>query len=90
MTERTHSMPAGHMTEQAAIDLTPRMQDVLNGLLDGKSNKEIAYNLGISGSSVKDHILALKERLGTPRQSRLQVVVAYYKAEIERLKVLAL
>lgn len=39
--------------------LTPRQQDVLAGLLSGKSNKEIGRQLGLSEATVKAHLSAI-------------------------------
>lgn len=39
--------------------LTPRQRDVLNGVVRGLSNKEIARELGIARGTVKIHLAAL-------------------------------
>lgn len=44
--------------------LTPRCRDVLEGLLAGQSNKEIAHNLGISPRTVEVHRAHLMRKLG--------------------------
>lgn len=43
--------------------LTPREMDVLNGLVDGHSNKAIAYDLGISPRTVEIHRANLMGKL---------------------------
>lgn len=58
----------------AANDLTQRQMDVFRGLVDGKSNKLIARELGISDSTVKTHLQAVYERLRI--NSRTQAVLA--------------
>ena len=58
----------------AANDLTQRQKDVFRGLVDGKSNKLIARELGISDSTVKTHLQAVYERLRI--NSRTQAVLA--------------
>jgi two-component system NarL family response regulator len=45
-------------------DLTPREADVLEQIVNGKSNKEIATELGISEATVKTHINSLLSKLG--------------------------
>lgn len=45
-------------------DLTPREFDVLEQIVDGKSNKEIAAELDVSEATVKTHINSLLSKLG--------------------------
>ena len=45
-------------------DLTPREADVLEQIVQGKSNKEIATELDISEATVKTHINSLLSKLG--------------------------
>ena len=45
-------------------DLTPREADVLEQIVHGKSNKEIATELEISEATVKTHINSLLSKLG--------------------------
>lgn len=45
-------------------DLTPREADVLEQIVHGKSNKEIATELNISEATVKTHINSLLSKLG--------------------------
>jgi len=47
-----------------AEDLTPREFDVLEQIVQGKSNKEIAAELGILEATVKTHINSLLGKLG--------------------------
>ena len=46
------------------IELTPREYDVLELLVEGASNKEIARRLGISASTVKFHVRSVADKLG--------------------------
>ncbi|MEI6418098.1 MAG: response regulator [Sphingomonadales bacterium] len=55
------------LADQAATQLnclTPRERDVLNGLVEGHSNKVIAYDLGISPRTVEIHRANLMQKLG--------------------------
>ena len=45
------------------VRLTPRETDVLSGLIDGKSNKEIARDLDIQEVTVKLHVKTLSQKL---------------------------
>lgn len=46
------------------MSLTPRHLEVLRGLLNGKSDPEIARELGISVNTVKRHNSAIYQDLG--------------------------
>jgi DNA-binding NarL/FixJ family response regulator len=56
------------------IGLTPRQTDVLGLLLQGKPNKLIARELGLSVETVKDHVAAVLRALNV--SSRTQAVLA--------------
>lgn len=56
------------------LPITPRQQQVLQGLLQGKPNKLIASELSISLETVKDHVQAIYRALGV--NSRTQAVLA--------------
>ena len=53
-----------------AASLTARQQQLWWLLAEGKSNKEIAYELGLSEGTVKQHLVALYRKLGV--SSRIQ------------------
>ena len=46
------------------VVLTPREQEVIRGVADGKSNKEIARDLSIREVTVKLHVKTLSRKLG--------------------------
>lgn len=56
------------------LSLTPRQTDVLALLLQGKPNKIIARELGVSVETIKDHVAAVLKALGV--SSRTQAVLA--------------
>ncbi len=58
----------------ATLALTPRQSDVLGLLLQGKPNKLIARELGLSVETVKDHVAAVLRALNVT--SRTQAVLA--------------
>ncbi len=58
----------------ASLGLTPRQTDVLALLLQGKPNKLIARDLGVSVETVKDHVAAVLRALCV--SSRTQAVLA--------------
>lgn len=57
-----------------ALDLTPRQAEALALLLQGKPNKIIARELGVSVETVKDHVAGVLRALGV--SSRTQAVLA--------------
>ena len=57
-----------------ALGLSPRQGDVLRLLIEGKPNKAICRDLGLSESTVKTHLAAIFRKLGA--NSRTQAVVA--------------
>jgi DNA-binding NarL/FixJ family response regulator len=64
---KSHIPPAiaEKLTERMGTeDLTPREADVLEQIVNGKSNKEIATELAISEATVKTHINSLLSKLG--------------------------
>lgn len=56
------------------LGLTARQHDVLQLLLQGKPNKHIARELGLSVETIKDHVAAVLRALGV--NSRTQAVLA--------------
>jgi DNA-binding NarL/FixJ family response regulator len=52
--------------------ITPRMREVLTLMADGKTNREIAYELGLSPFTVRNYIERIFERLGA--MDRVQAV----------------
>ncbi|MGA2851667.1 MAG: response regulator transcription factor [Terracidiphilus sp.] len=51
--------------------LTSRQSEVMRGILDGLTNKEIAWNLGVSESSIKAAIQELFHKAGVRTRSQL-------------------
>ena len=66
------------------VQLTPRELATLRLMADGKSNKEIAQELGISDRTVKTHLGHLFEKLGVT--SRTEAVKIATRRGLVRLK----
>jgi DNA-binding NarL/FixJ family response regulator len=69
-TESAQTVPP----DMSSLGLTPRQTDVLALLLQGKPNKLIARDLGLSVETVKDHVAAVLRALKV--SSRTQAVLA--------------
>ncbi|MDM7859848.1 response regulator transcription factor [Alteromonas sp. ASW11-36] len=54
--------------------LTPHQFNVLKMLADGRLNKQIAYDLGISESTVKQHVSAVLKKLGVINRTQAGVL----------------
>ena len=67
-----HALAAPPSAPQA-VDLTDREREILNLLAAGRSNKEIARELGISDATVKVHIKHVLRKLSL--KSRLEAAV---------------
>jgi two-component system NarL family response regulator len=92
-----HAVHAGKSHIPAAIaeklaermgveELTPREMDVLEEIVAGKSNKEIAEELGVSEATVKTHINSLLGKLGVT--DRTQAATAAIRRGIVPLESL--
>ena len=67
-------LAAVFQTVQAEALLAPlarRQREVARKAIAGRSNREIADTLGISGATVKDHMHAILERLTLPSRAAL-------------------
>jgi two-component system, NarL family, response regulator LiaR len=77
---RTYIDPSAsrRVLEMAAVeDLTPREIEILRHLAMGRSNKEIANELAVSGETVKSHVSNLYAKLGV--ENRTQAIVKALK-----------
>ncbi|MFC8583838.1 response regulator [Streptomyces sp. NPDC057217] len=68
---------AVHPAPSGAEGLTPREREVWRLIADGSDNTEIADRLGLSASTVKNHITALFAKLRV--RDRAQAVIAAYE-----------
>ena len=63
-----------HLTPSFSPSLTPRQLEVLQHLLDGLSNRQIAQQMGLSTDTVKDHLGGIMRGFGV--QTRTQAALA--------------
>ena len=64
--------------------LTPREQDVLRSVFEGLTNKEIAYRIGVSQSSVKATLQNLFEKTGVRTRGQLVRIALEHSLESAR------
>jgi two-component system, NarL family, response regulator len=84
---RTYVPPdiAVRLAERLPCDeLTTREQQVLSLVVEGASNPQIARKLGIAGSTVKNHISSIFEKLGVTQ--RTEAVAVAIKRGIVRIE----
>ncbi|TQV69936.1 response regulator transcription factor [Exilibacterium tricleocarpae] len=62
-----------HDAESVISRMTPRQRDVLNLLIRGEPNKQIARILGLSESTVKIHCMAIFRELGVNNRTQAAV-----------------
>ncbi|QWF70066.1 response regulator transcription factor [Methylomonas paludis] len=68
-------LPNRHRTEPQTLGLTVREFEVLAAVVQGKSNKLIARQLGIQEQTVKNHLRPVFLKLGVVRRTELLVKV---------------
>jgi two-component system, NarL family, nitrate/nitrite response regulator NarL len=74
--------PIGFMTAETAAEptnplaqkLTPRELQVLEGLTEGKANKEIARDLDLSEPTVKLHVKTLYRKIGAANRTQAAMI----------------
>ena len=66
MSERARRTPTASETR-----LTPRQSQVLDRVIRGHENKQIAKELGVSEQAVKEHVSLLLQRFGVPNRAAL-------------------
>ncbi len=60
----------------AASSLTRRQREIFNLLAEGKSNRQIAYDIGISEHTVRVHMTAILRSLGVRNRTQAAVMAA--------------
>ena len=68
------ALPPAPATESGDTLLSPRERRVLDLLAQGRSNKEIARELGVSANTVKTHLANLYAKLGARRRTEAVAV----------------
>ena len=66
--------------------LTKREISVVDRVLDGKRNKQIAYELGLSENTIKVYLSRMYTKFGTDGRMEFAKVMRNHKAAIQSLK----
>jgi len=61
------------------LNLTPRESEALQFLVQGMSNKEIAYEMGVAVVTVKLHVQNIQGKTGTKNRTHLAVTYLKFK-----------
>jgi DNA-binding NarL/FixJ family response regulator len=78
---QTAAGPRTWQVSAQSLGLTPRQGEILSLVLRGLPNKRIALQLGISESTVKEHVTGILERLGV--RSRVEVITRMRGSRLE-------
>jgi DNA-binding CsgD family transcriptional regulator len=89
ITGKSASRPAasavGTMTLPDALGrdfgLTPREREIAGGIVKGQANKELAFELGLSENTVRNHISNLYRKLGIQKRMDLVLLVQKYQGQ---------
>jgi DNA-binding NarL/FixJ family response regulator len=73
--------PASVELERRIASLTPSQLKILTGLQQGRLNKQIAFDLGVTEATIKAHLTGVFRKLGV--QNRTQAVIAARSLELE-------
>jgi len=66
--------PARRTPADTSVELTPRQKEILHGLVNGRSNKEIARDLNIIEGTVKAHIRNMMGKLRVRNRTQLALM----------------
>jgi DNA-binding CsgD family transcriptional regulator len=55
------------------VRLSPREREVAEGIMEGRTNKEIAKTLGISYETVKEHVQHILAKYSAPRRELIAI-----------------
>lgn len=68
--------PASTDAARALSQLSPAQLRIMLAVADGRSNKQIAYDLGLSEATVKVHVSASFKKLGVPNRARAVLLLS--------------
>lgn len=80
-TEPTCAGPDGLRSATRAFDLTPREGEILEEMIEGRSNRQIALELEIATSTVKCHVSNVLSKMGA--ESRTEAVAMALQQQLK-------
>jgi NarL family two-component system response regulator LiaR len=60
--------------QDSAVELTPRELEVLHGIVDGQTNREIALHLGIRPTTVRSHVSTILTKLNVTNRTQAAMI----------------
>lgn len=73
-------LPDDHCVCEAHLfQLTPMQKKILDGVLAGLLNKQIAFDLGIAETTVKAHMTAIMRKLNVRNRTQVALVAQAMK-----------
>ncbi|MFN2256003.1 MAG: response regulator [Candidatus Promineifilaceae bacterium] len=60
--------------QDSSFDLTPREMEVLQGIVDGQTNREIALHLGISATTIRSHVSTILTKLDVTNRTQAALI----------------
>src|SRR3954471_22094240 len=64
---------AKRLSDIPGVRLSPREREVAEGIMEGRTNKEIANTLGISYETVKEHAQHILSKYDAPRRELIAI-----------------
>ena len=74
-------MPVEERTDRLSA-LTTREIQIANAVAEGRGNRDIANQLGITEQTVKNHLTSIYEKVGV--QSRLQLALTMFREQRDK------
>jgi len=73
-----HSSPTPNYSRKTMPHLTRRQLEVLDWVIQGKTNKEIAKLIGVSDETIKNHISAIFKALGVSSRTEAAIQASHW------------